>query len=110
MAKKIRLLNRLEARKKQEHREGLASQKKCSLCVETVLVYFPPTKKGGKDFFWKCPDCGAEVWPENLAIQSQIRANYGMSAKKKTGSHTRKKRKNKKPGNRFKPWYCKYGN
>lgn len=81
--------------------------KKCSLC-ETILIYHPPTKQGCKDYFWRCPDCGAEVWPEILSVRRQIKTGENMKAKKKTGGSGRKKRKVKKPGEKFIPWYQRY--
>ena len=82
-------------------------EKKCSLC-EAILIYYPPTKPGVKNYFWKCPGCGAEVWPEdeNVTRAIQKSMSQGIKAKKRTGG-TRSKKKTKKK-NLFIPWYQQY--
>ncbi len=82
-------------------------EKKCSLC-ETILTYFPSTKSNKKDHFWKCPGCGAELWPEdeNITREIQKSMSQGMKIKKKTGG-TKSKKITKKKGI-FIPWYQRY--
>jgi hypothetical protein len=63
-----------------------------------------------KDAFWACPECGAELWPEDERIEKTIRREMtrGLRARKKGGGRgTKKKYKQKKPGEKFIPWWAR---
>lgn len=78
---------------------------------EGILVYHQPSKPKAKDYFWKCNECGMEAWPEIKSVKSQLKSllNEGMKAKKKSGGGNSRKRKSSKPGDKFIPWYQRYG-
>lgn len=89
---------------------AIRTDQKCFNCGAS-LIYHPPTKAGLIDYFWTCPGCGLETWPsgENTSKQIKKAINGHLKAKKKSGSRSRKKRKELKPGMKFVPWYQRYG-